>query len=130
MKKAPLITAIVAILALAGVLVAFVNNASVFVTVAQAKVSSGDRLQLYGEIVKDSVTHDLTDKAILFRLKDPTGATVMVRHVGEPPENMATATHIVAVGSMKGNEFLSTQLLIKCPSKYEGVAKPTSVAQN
>jgi len=36
---------------------------------------------------------------------------------------MAQATEVVAIGSMKGSEFHSEKLLIKCPSKYEGTDK-------
>jgi cytochrome c-type biogenesis protein CcmE len=128
MKKGPVVTAIVSLLAMCGVVFAFLSNASPYVTVAQARQSSGDRLHLLGDIVKDSISTNVEERTMSFRLKDPEGSIVTVRHIGETPANMGEATRVVAVGSMHGAEFVSEQLLLKCPSKYEGVAKVGSVA--
>lgn len=129
MKVGPIITAVVAGLALTGVVVAFLGSASPYVTVAQAKTTDGNRLHLLGNIVKDSTRTDFKNGTLLFQLKDPEGATVTVRHRGERPANMGEATQVVAIGGMQGPEFVSEQLLLKCPSKYEGQKKPGAVAQ-
>ncbi|AIE87314.1 putative cytochrome c-type biogenesis protein CcmE [Fimbriimonas ginsengisoli Gsoil 348] len=100
---------------------AFLRSASPYVTIAQAKTSSGDRLHLMGDLVKNSFHTDFKQGGSLtFLLKDPEGATVTVRHLGERPANMGEATQVVAIGGMQGSEFVSKELLLKCPSKYEG----------
>jgi cytochrome c-type biogenesis protein CcmE len=129
MKKGPIVTAIVAGLAMTGVVAAFLGSASPYVTVAQAKQSDGDRLHLMGDIVKDTTHTDFKNGTLLFQLRDPEGATITVRHRGERPANMGEATQVVAIGGMKGSEFVSEKLLLKCPSKYEGQKKPGAVAQ-
>jgi len=39
------------------------------------------------------------------------------------PQNMGEATKVVAIGGMKDGKFVSDQLLVKCPSKYESEKK-------
>lgn len=119
MKKGPIITAIVAVFAMAAVVTAFMSNASPYVTIAQAKTASGDRLHLAGDIIKSTVHNDLKKHELTFDIKDADGAVVTVAHVGEPPANMGDATKVVAIGKMNGDRFVSDQLLVKCPSKYE-----------
>ncbi len=126
MKTGPIVTAIVAMLALAAVVAAFMSNASPYVTIAQAKSNSGTRLHLAGDILKPTVNTDIVNHALTFDVKDKNGDVITVKHVGEPPTNMNEATEVVAIGKMEGDYFLSEKLLVKCPSRYEGEAKPAS----
>jgi cytochrome c-type biogenesis protein CcmE len=123
MKTGPLVTAIVAIAAFAAVIVEFSNNASPYVTVAQAKQLSGDELHVAGDIVKDSVHMDMIRHKLTFDMKDTEGTLVHVVHVGDPPANLQEANKVVAIGGMQNGEFVSHKLLVKCPSKYE--SKPS-----
>jgi cytochrome c-type biogenesis protein CcmE len=116
MAKGPIITAIVAAVAFGGVIVAFSNNASPYVTISEARKMTGDHLHLAGDIVKDSI---VTRGSLEFDLKDSKGEIVHVVHRGDPPANLSEAKKVVAIGGMQGNSFVSTQLLVKCPSKYE-----------
>lgn len=126
--KGPVVTAVVASLAMAGVVGAFVSNASPYVTIAEAKTVGGDRLQLYGEISERS--RDFSTGHTVFTLKDKTGATVRVENVGTAPASFMEADHAVAIGSMqKDGRFLSHELLVKCPSKYGEKKAPTPLAQ-
>jgi cytochrome c-type biogenesis protein CcmE len=119
MKKGPVITAIVALIAMAGVVIAFMSNASPYVTIAQAKSASGNRLHLAGDIIKSSVKNDLAHHALSFDVRDKDGAVITVLHKGEPPQNMSEATQVVAIGKLEGDKFVSDQLLVKCPSRYQ-----------
>ena len=114
------ITGVVAALAMGGVLMAFVKNASPYVTVAEAKQSRSDGVHLAGDLVKDSIQTNPKSGEIRFRLKDPQGQLADVLYIGSTPGNLSEATKVVAVGGMnKDDVFVSHQLLIKCPSKYE-----------
>ena len=119
--KGPLVTAVVAGLAMAGVVGAFVSNASPYVTIAQAKTVGGDRLQLYGEVSDRS--RDFHSGRATFTLKDKTGATVAVECVNPTPPAFGEATHAVAIGAMKDGRFVARDLLVKCPSKYDDKPK-------
>jgi len=130
MLKGPVITTAVALLAMTGVVAAFLTSASPYVTVAQARESSGNRLHLLGALEKGSIHADFKNHAMTFRLRDPKGEICTVRHIGEPPSNLAEAKEVVAIGSMEKGEFVSEQLLLKCPSKYEGDPKLGAVAKS
>lgn len=123
MNKGPVVTAIIATLALSGVVVAFMQNASPYVTIAQARQTTADHLHLAGNLDKSSISNDLINHRLTFKLKDVDGDVVTVVHSGDPPGNMGDATQVVAIGQMKGDVFYSDKLLVKCPSKYETESK-------
>lgn len=110
---------VVAVLALVALMAVFVRNASPYVTVAEAKTLTGNGLHVSGQIEKGSLSTDLLHNQIKFVLKDDAGQTLPVVYVGSPVSNLGSATKVVAIGGMKGDSFLSSQLLVKCPSKYE-----------
>jgi cytochrome c-type biogenesis protein CcmE len=106
------------------VVAAFTASANPYVeTVAEAKTSGNDRMHLAGDIVKGSVSQDVKTGRIHFKLRDAKGEVIEVLHRGDPPANMGEATKVVAVGGIKDGFFESQKLLVKCPSKYEGVEK-------
>lgn len=117
--KATLIAAVVAAAGLGTAIVAFVGNASPYVTVAEARQTRSDGLHLAGDIVPGTTSTDRAAMTVRFQVRDEVGDTVWVLYEGLPPANMGQATKVVAVGSMVGGEFHSRKLLLKCPSKYE-----------
>lgn len=119
MRAGPLVTAILAGSSMGAVIFAFAANASPYVTVAQAKSSTDDRMHLSGTLVKDSVQNDVLRHKLRFRLRDSEGATILVEHDGERPSTFMQATKIVAVGGVEKGVFRSEKLIVKCPSKYE-----------
>ena len=119
MKTGPIVTAIVALLALAAVVAAFMSNASPYVTIAQAKSNAGTRLHLAGELLKPTINNDMVNHTMSFDVKDKNGDVITVKYIGEPPQNMTEATEVVAIGKMEGDHFVSEKLLVKCPSRYE-----------
>lgn len=120
MKSGTLLTGVIAAVALGGVLVAFSSSASPYVTIPQAKTAQGDRLHVAGQLDKTSIKRDLTRMQLSFRLKDENGNVLPVEYRGDMPANLENAVQIVAVGKMVGDTFQSRQLIVKCPSKYEG----------
>jgi len=120
--KGVVLTALVCLGATGAVIYAFMANSSPYVTVAQAKSSTSDRMHLAGDIVKETVHQDLANHTLIFDVKDESGKVTVV-YSGTPPQNMGEATKVVAVGAMKGDRFQSDKLLVKCPSKYESEKK-------
>jgi len=115
-----LFTIFIVAAAIVGVSVAFIANASPYVTVSEARKTRATNVHLKGALEKNSIQTDLAAKTIQFKIKDAAGELMTVVYSGPPPQDINQATEIVAIGSMKGNEFHSEKLLIKCPSKYEG----------
>lgn len=118
-----IITTILAIMLGVGAMVyAFMNNASPYVTIQEAKMSKGDRMHLAGDILKETLKTDAANNLVRFQLRDSEGQTCQVVYHGPPPANMGEATQVVAVGQMKDGDFVSNKLLVKCPSRYESKA--------
>ncbi|RYG32922.1 hypothetical protein EON81_19470 [bacterium] len=119
MKAGPVLTAVVAAGAMIAVISAFAANASPYVTFEQARQTGGDRLHVVGEVVKGSINVDYLKHTMSFRLKDSDGTVMTVNHTGDMPNNLSQAPKVVAVGELKGEQFVSSDLILKCPSKYE-----------
>jgi cytochrome c-type biogenesis protein CcmE len=79
------------------------------------------KLQVKGEWVKDRVSSFDTEKMqFTFFMKDDSGKIVKVVLDGAKPNNFDLANSIVVKGKMSGDYFHATEVLTKCPSKYEG----------
>ena len=118
MRGSTIFPVLISLSAVGVVIGIYANGASPYVTVAEAKSLSGDRLNLYCEIDKKTVKSSLISNVVEFDAKDKTGAKVHIKHVGAAV-NLKDATHITSVGKFEGDTFVSQQILIKCPSKYE-----------
>lgn len=119
MNKGAIVSIIVALTAFCGMVFAFLNSASPYVTVAEAQVAQGDDLHVAGDLLKESLETDLTHRQVKFKIKDEKGDILDVVYNGSPPANMGNATKVVAIGGMKEGKFVSDRMLIKCPSRYE-----------
>jgi cytochrome c-type biogenesis protein CcmE len=79
-------------------------------------------LQVAGGLVKGSSSY--ADGALSFTIREPsTGQTLPVRYSGVKPANFEEALSIVAIGrySPRDGVIEADKLLVKCPSKYQGV---------
>lgn len=110
---------LVGVLVLMLLMGAFLSSASPYVTLAEAKTTDGTRLHLAGSLVPGSVETDYKTGETRFRLKDSNGEIAQIVFADSPPSSLEKATRVVAVGKLEGTEFHASQLLVKCPSKYE-----------
>ena len=79
-------------------------------------------LQVAGALVKGSSAY--ADGALSFTLQEPqSGEQLRVVYRGVKPGNFEEAISIVAIGrfSAQANAIEAEKLLVKCPSKYQGV---------
>jgi len=120
-RTGAIVTGIVALAALSGITVAFLKSGSPYVTVAEAKGSKGDSLHLAGSIDLATLRDDRIHNKLSFTLIDRTGARMQVVHTGEPVNNLGEAKQVVAIGHVENGVFVSEKMLVKCPTKYEGV---------
>ena len=81
---------------------------------------SGKSLQIIGEVAPGSLLRT-NDGSISFTLMDDLGS-IKVTYRGVPPQNLEEeGNQVVVLGILQDNgEIESSQLLVKCPSKYEG----------
>jgi cytochrome c-type biogenesis protein CcmE len=95
----------------------------------QSAVKSGSRAQVKGTWVKDKETrYDATTNQFLFTLRDTTGTEMPVILDGAKPNNFEMALSVVATGKVEDGTFRATNVLTKCPSKYE--ATPEELKAN
>lgn len=123
MKIGVLISVIVGVLAASVMMMAFLNNASPYVTIAEAKSSTSNGLHVIGDLDKSTLFTDLAKNEVRFAMTDTKGGRMDVIYDGPAPSNMGDATQVVAIGGMKDGVFHARQLNLKCPSKYEGKEK-------
>ncbi len=90
-----------------------------YVSFAEAK-GSPQTVQVMGELEKSATRYDTTAGLLFFTLKDKHGELLEVSYKGVRPGNFDQATQIVAIGNYKAQIFEADQLLVKCPSKYQG----------
>ncbi len=84
----------------------------------------GKRLQVNGEWVREMQTSFDADKVLFtFYMKDDKNEVVRVVYHGARPNNFEMASSIVAKGKFEGGEFHASDILTKCPSKYEGTGE-------
>lgn len=118
-----LVSGVVAVGAIVALVAAFVTNASPYVTLAEAKTHSGNRLHVAGDIVPGTVQNNLGSGVLTFELKDSAGQQSVVEYRGPAVSNLAEAKQVVVVGAVKDGVFHANKMLVKCPSRYEGEIK-------
>ena len=87
----------------------------------------GGKVQVAGKLVPDSSKYVQDDQVLSFGLFDDEGGTMSVLYKGVKPGNFEEATQIVAIGSYSEGAFHAEQLLVKCPSKYQGMEEDPSL---
>lgn len=114
----------VLILAFAGfALASFKETLTPYVSYEQAR-SVERQVQVAGGLVQGSSAYDAERQSLLFTIQDEaTGDTLRVRYHGIKPGNFEDAISIVAIGRFHeaDAEFAADKLLVKCPSKYQGL---------
>ena len=87
----------------------------------QVKSSTEDKLQTPGVVVKDKpAIFDRKENAFVFTMRDPEREEMKVVYTGVKPGNFEQADKVVAIGKYRDGAFRADQLLVKCPSKYQG----------
>jgi cytochrome c-type biogenesis protein CcmE len=120
MSKGAIVSIVIAIAALSATVFAFLMNASPYVTIAEARGMVADNLHVAGDLDKESLKTDVRAGTVRFAMADETGERIEVLYKGHPPANLGEATKVVVVGGVRDGVFHAHDLLVKCPSKYEG----------
>jgi cytochrome c-type biogenesis protein CcmE len=114
-----IIAVIVIIVAIAFGASSFLESNIEYGTFSKA-IETSKKIQVKGEWVKDQpTTFDLEKGEFHFYLKDEGGKTLPVVFKGAKPNNFEIATSVVVKGKYQDNSFFASEILTKCPSKYE-----------
>ncbi len=98
----------------------FKSNLTAYVSFEQA-MASGHKVQVAGSLVEGSTRWVEDTQKLAFTMVDEHGVRLPVVYSGTKPGNFEEATEIVAIGSYRDGVFHADQLLVKCPSKYQGI---------
>ena len=121
MKKSYVIGGVIIVLAMALAMYSFKSTLTSYVSVSEAKASNRP-VQVAGLVVEGTDRYDLDNNNLLFTLREDGGDEMKVEYDGPRPGNFDNVTKVVAIGKYepKRKVFLARELLVKCPSKYEG----------
>ncbi len=121
MNKSRFIIGAVIVFVFAGVaLYALMPSTTMYATLAEASKHEGEKLQIYGEPVVDSVAYNQSANTFTVDVTDKEGSLMTVLAQGKPdPARMKEAKNLVIKGEYKSGMFHASEILYKCPSKYE-----------
>jgi cytochrome c-type biogenesis protein CcmE len=123
-KKSYIIGAVVILLAMVMAMYSFKSTLTPYVTVREAKASK-QAVQVAGIAIKGTERYDLKSNNFVFTLREDGGDEMLVEYDGPRPGNFDGVTKVVAIGKYEPKEqvFTARELLVKCPTKYEGRVK-------
>ena len=124
MKKSYVIGAIVVALAVTMAMYSFKSTLTSYVSVTEAKASKR-AVQVAGVVVEGTDRYDLESNNLLFTLREDGGDEMRVEYDGPRPSNFDNVEKVVAIGKYEPGKrvFAARELLVKCPTKYEGRVK-------
>ena len=117
-------TAIIVIFVVWGA-TSFLKTTIQYVSIDEARQATRT-VQVMGKIDFDQVVFNTDDSRLEFAVYDAdsedknTAASMKVLYYGVVPGNFHQATSVVLKGKSNGEEFVADQMLVKCPSKYQG----------
>lgn len=104
---------------------AFLKTTIQYVSIEEA-AKARRTVQVMGKIDFDRVVYNTEDSRLEFAIYDAearekVGASSLnVLYYGVVPGNFDQATSVVLKGKAEGDHFVAEQMLVKCPSKYQG----------
>ncbi len=90
-----------------------------YVSFEEAK-KSGATVQVIGEVAFSQAKYDTRSHQLSFPITDDRGSRMLVEYSGTKPGNFEQADKVVLIGRYQNGIFSADQLLVKCPSKYQG----------
>jgi len=120
MKK----THIVGILVIAVIMLimlSMLGDSSSYASFSEAKATPDEEVHVAGSLVKTKPMDykpEVDPNSFTFYMKDKSGVEQLVQLKKSKPNDFERAEQLVVIGSMQGNTFVATDVLMKCPSKY------------
>ena len=115
---------IIAVLMVGAAIALLVNaskDMSTYATFAEADGARG-KVKIAGQLSKDKEMVYAPEKDpnyFSFFIKDSKGEEREVVLLAAKPQDFELSEQIVVTGKMQGDQFIATDLLMKCPSKYK-----------
>jgi cytochrome c-type biogenesis protein CcmE len=120
MKKTHIILIVIIAVAI-GAILTTLNNTSTYASFQEAKDSPDNEFHIVGKLDKEKETvynPKVNANLFTFYMKDNKGMESKVVLHKNKPQDFERSEQIVLIGKMQGNEFHASEILMKCPSKY------------
>ncbi|MBW2035865.1 MAG: cytochrome c maturation protein CcmE [Deltaproteobacteria bacterium] len=123
-KKSYIIGGVVIVFAMVMAARSFKSTLTTYVTVKEAKMTD-QPVQVAGIAVQGTKKYDFDRNVLIFTLREDSGDEMVVEYAGSKPANFDDVNKIVVIGKYAPQKqvFQARQLLVKCPTKYEGRVK-------
>ena len=120
MKKVHIIGIVIIAIAI-GAILTTLGNTSTYASFAEAAKDQGNEFHVVGKLDKEKETvydPQVNTNLFSFYMKDNKGMECKVLLHKNKPQDFEHSEQIVLIGKMEGEEFQATDILMKCPSKY------------
>lgn len=104
-----------------GLFITASDDLSTYASFQDAK-ASGERVKVAGQLAKDKeMVYDpqVDPNHFSFYVRDNQGGEQKVVLLQAKPQDFELSEQVVLTGRMQGDEFIATDVLMKCPSKYK-----------
>jgi cytochrome c-type biogenesis protein CcmE len=120
MKKTHIAALVFIVIAIAAIITT-VYDADTYASFAEAREQPGRQFHIIGELNPEKPVEERIEQNTLtfsFYMFDRNGEESKVIYFGGKPQDFEKLDQIVLVGSYNHDNFVASQLLLKCPSKY------------
>lgn len=116
---------IFALLFFAGILIyAFSSSSTTYEKDFSKAALKNKKVKIIGELVKErEIVIDKSEQKFAFYLRDENGKVIKAICDGLPPNNFNHSNTVVLTGKFENEVFIASNVLTKCPSKYEADLK-------
>jgi cytochrome c-type biogenesis protein CcmE len=115
------IVAIVMIAVAIGLLTNAAKDVSTYSSFEEAR-TTGREVKIAGQLAKDkemTYNPEVNANEFTFFITDTKGEERKVILNAAKPQDFEKSEQIVVTGKMRGDEFVASEVLMKCPSKYK-----------
>ncbi len=130
MKKLHILGIIIIAIAI-GAIFTTLTNTSTYATFTEAALEPGNEFHVVGKLnkAKETIYEPRANTNLFtFYMIDNKGKECKVLLHKNKPQDFERSEQIVLIGSMEGNEFEASDILMKCPSKYNDGSNPQETA--
>lgn len=120
MKKSHIIGIIVIAIAI-GAIMSTISDSSSYATFSEAFSNQGAEYHVVGQLNKQKemiYEPEINPDLFAFYMLDSEGVERKVFLHKSKPQDFERSEQIVIIGKAQGNEFHASEILMKCPSKY------------
>lgn len=131
MKKVHIIGIIIIAVAI-GAILTTLNNTSSYASFSEAAEAPDNEFHVVGKFNKDKGSvyePQVNANLFTFYMVDNKGTEKKVILNKNKPQDFERSEQIVLIGKMQGDDFVASDILMKCPSKYND-GKPEETASN